>query len=145
MKRVFGRLSIFLVVCVLSCLCLPCIAFATGDIDGLTDGQTTQQSTQANNGDENTANAGNGALGDYLGGYSPVNGDNVASASEIASPIVDIIGNLVGVIALIASAGIFLVTALDLCYIGLPFTRGLLTMRWQLQTLLRIYLDSLGI
>ena len=45
------------------------------------------------------------------------------SASKIASPIVALIGKATGVIILLVDALIFLVTALDLLYIAVPFTR----------------------
>lgn len=68
--------------------------------------------------------SGGDAISDYLHGYTPVTGENMKSASTVASPIVNFLGTVAGGIIMVASAAIFVVTALDLCYIGLPFCRG---------------------
>lgn len=114
---------------VLSMICI--VAFASplaifaGNLDDLSSGSTTQNNP--NNGyDSSQSNQEDGAIADYLHGYTPVTQDNMQKAGSMASPIVSALGTLSGFIVMITSAGIFVVTALDLCYIGLPFTRSIL-------------------
>lgn len=66
------------------------------------------------------------ALTDYMRGYTPITAENMAVASDTMSPIVSFCGTVAGAIMTFALAGIFVVTALDMVYIGLPFTRGFL-------------------
>lgn len=127
MKQLFSKLSIFVVVCLISCFMLPFACYAAEDMDGVAQGSQTQQSQQQTGDDGDV-----GAIGDYMRGYNPVDDEDMAKANQIASPITNFIGSAIGVIVVIASAGIFLITALDLCYIGIPFTRRLLTMKYQL-------------
>lgn len=89
-----------------------------GSLDDLSSGQTSGSYEAGSN------NSDDGAISDYLRGYTPVTGDNMKSASTVANPIVNFLGTMAGGIIMIASAAIFVVTALDLCYIGLPFCRG---------------------
>ena len=67
-----------------------------------------------------------GALTDYMKGYTPITAENMAVASETMSPIVSFMGTLSGAIMTFALAGIFVVTATDLVYIGIPITRSIL-------------------
>lgn len=121
-KNIFKSLSAFFVVLIIGCtMAIPVFA---DDLDGLTGGEGNN--AVADDG------GGSGALGDYLQSYEPLDDENMAEASKIASPVTNLIGNLVGIVTMITAAGIFLVTVFDLAYIGLPFTRGLLTSRWQL-------------
>ena len=69
---------------------------------------------------------GSNAIADYMRGYTPVTEENMQFASETMSPLVKVIGNITGCIMVFTVAAIFLVTALDLCYIGVPFTRAFL-------------------
>lgn len=71
------------------------------------------------------------ALADYMRGYNPITESNMAVASKTMSPFVSACGNLMGCIMIATSALIFVVTACDLLYIGVPFTRGLLAPRSQ--------------
>lgn len=83
---------------------------------------TTQQSTQqvepSAQSDETA-----GVLSDYLHNYNAVTDTQMQQAQTYASPIVNIIGVLSGLILTLASAAIFLVTAFDLLYIGVPLVR----------------------
>jgi hypothetical protein len=101
----------------------PVTLFA-GSLDDLSSGSTTNQGGSTNS-SSNQADTGS-AISDYLKGYNPVTSENMATASTVASPIVNVLGTLSGFIIMVVSAGIFVVTALDLAYIGLPFTRSLL-------------------
>lgn len=71
------------------------------------------------------------ALADYMRGYNPITESNMAVASKTMSPFVSACGNLMGCIMIATSALIFVVTACDLLYIGVPLTRGLLAPRNQ--------------
>lgn len=127
MKRLLSSLSAFFVVLIVGCI-LAVPVSATNDMDGLTGGNTVQEQ-QVDQG-SNSRDA--GALGDALQNYNPITDDNMSQAQALANPITNIIGNIIGAIVLLTAAGIFLVTALDLAYIAMPFTRPLLTSKHQL-------------
>lgn len=127
MKRLLSSLSAFFVVLIVGCI-LAVPVSATNDMDGLTGGNTAQEQ-QVDQG-SNSRDA--GALGDALQNYNPITDDNMSQAQALANPITNIIGNIIGAIVLLTAAGIFLVTALDLVYIAMPFTRPLLTSKHQL-------------
>ena len=67
-----------------------------------------------------------GAISDYLNDYTPITNDNMAKASTLASPIANFLGTVAGGIVIVVEGAIVVVTALDLAYIGLPFTRSIL-------------------
>ena len=69
---------------------------------------------------------GQGSVSDYLKGYTPVTKGNMNKASSLASPIVNFIGMLIGLVCVITTAGVGLITALDLLYIAIPPVRGFL-------------------
>lgn len=127
MKRLLSSLSAFFVVLIVGCILVIPVS-ATNDMDGLTGGNTAQEQ-QVDQG-SNSRDA--GALGDALQNYNPITDDNMSQAQALANPITNIIGNIIGAIVLLTAAGIFLVTALDLAYIAMPFTRPLLTSKHQL-------------
>lgn len=127
MKRLLSSLSAFFVVLIIGCI-LAVPVSATNDMDGLTGGNTAQ-GQQVDQG-SNSRDA--GALGDALQNYNPITDDNMSQAQALANPITNIVGNIIGAIVLLTAAGIFLVTALDLAYIAMPFTRPLLTSKHQL-------------
>lgn len=127
MKRLLSSLSAFFVVLIVWCI-LAVPVSATNDMDGLTGGNTAQEQ-QVDQG-SNSRDA--GALGDALQNYNPITDDNMSQAQALANPITNIIGNIIGAIVLLTAAGIFLITALDLAYIAMPFTRPLLTSKHQL-------------
>lgn len=112
MRKLISKLHLLIVVVMMLCLTTP--AFAD-DLDSL-NGKNQSSSTQSD--------SHNGSVTDYLQGYTPVTDENMANASQYASPITNLLGTLTGFIVMLVSAGIFVVTALDLAYIGLPFTRN---------------------
>lgn len=67
-----------------------------------------------------------GAVTDFIKGYTPVTNENMANASQYASPIVTILGNLTGALLILGVGAIAFVTACDLLYISVPFLRGFL-------------------
>lgn len=115
MKRVLSTvvLSVFLI-----CGGMSATTYAK-DIDSV--------GTQGEDSNSDTTTSRNEGVSGYLKDYTPVTNENMENASNIASPIVNFIGNLVGFIFIVTSAGIFAVTALDLAYIGIPFVRPFLS------------------
>ena len=96
-----------------SCLFFGSTAFVSAkDMDGV--GQQSQQS-----GGEDYGNS----VSDYLQNREVIGDEEMQKANNLASPMVSVIGTIAGFIVLIASAAIFAITALDLLYIGVPFTR----------------------
>lgn len=114
-----GIKSMLLVLCMMCVIAFasPVCIYAT-DLDGLSSGSTTNNSDSVSHGSSD-----NTSISDYLKGYNPVTQDNMEKAGSMASPIVNALGTLSGFIIMLVSAGIFVVTALDLAYIGLPFLR----------------------
>lgn len=111
------RKKYFIFLLTLLCmLILNVSAVFASSLEDLSNGQTTPSTS------EQPASA----VADYLRGREAVTAENMAEAQTYVSPITNIIGTLIGVILAIASAAIFLVTALDLLYIGVPFVRPLL-------------------
>lgn len=110
-----GMLLVLCMMCVIAFASPVCI-YAASDLDGLSSGSTTNDSTSHGSSD-------NTSISDYLKGYNPVTQDNMEKAGTMASPIVNALGTLSGFIIMVVSAAIFVVTALDLAYIGLPFLR----------------------
>lgn len=94
--------------------------YAETTLDDISDGTAEEQTNDNDN-----------AVSDYLNDYTPITNDNMAKASVLASPIANFIGNLAGFILIVVDGGLVVVTALDLAYIGLPFTRETLTSKRQ--------------
>ena len=125
--KVISRLYLFMFVAMLM-LSFSTPVFAS-DLDSLGNTSTTSTSNQggnSNNNNNNNNGSGNDSITDYLKGYTPVTDQNMSDAKQYASPITNILGTATGFIVMLVSAAIFVVTALDLCYIGLPFTRNFL-------------------
>ena len=123
-KTLFSRMALVLIAIMFMAFASPLLVRADG-LDGVgssNDGNGSSQTTESTNDGSNDKNA----MSEYLKGYTPVTSENMQNASTLASPVANVIGNITGFIMIVVSAGIFLVTALDLCYIGLPFTRNFL-------------------
>lgn len=118
MMRRISLKQLMLVVTMIIFVCFasitPCFADTLDDLGG-----GNNQSTSSDSGNTTGGNA----VSDYLTGYTPVTDENMQKANELAGPLATAIGTLTGVILVIVSAAIFLVTALDLAYIGIPFLR----------------------
>ena len=125
------KIMVILCVIVLTLGVNMATVFASDDLGALTGETGASETAQASTTDQQTAgtagtdNSGS-ALSGYMGTYNPISDDNMKAANHVASPIVNFIGTMIGFIMLIVTAGIVLVTALDLAYIGLPFTRDFL-------------------
>lgn len=66
------------------------------------------------------------ALGNFLGQHRGVTSDQLNSASEIASPVANAFGYIAAFIIALTASAIFLITALDILYIAVPFVRPFL-------------------
>lgn len=95
----------------------PVVAMA----NSLDDISNDSSSSSSDNNDSSS-----GAISDYLNDYTPITNDNMAKASTLASPLANFLGTVAGGIVIVVEAAIVVVTALDLAYIGLPFTRSIL-------------------
>ena len=124
--KVISRLYLFMFVAMLM-LSFSTPVFAS-DLDSLGNTSTTSSSNQGGNSNNNNNNngSGNDSITDYLKGYTPVTDQNMSDAKQYASPITNILGTVTGFLVMVVSGALFVVTALDLCYIGLPFTRNFL-------------------
>lgn len=69
---------------------------------------------------------GGSAFQDYMKDYNPMTDEQFAESSAWASFLTGIAGNIIGVLVVIITAFIFVVTALDLAYLALPPIRKLL-------------------
>lgn len=104
---------------------------AVGDLEdniGGTQNQDKQNnnSNNVNNGNADNTEANDNGVADFLKGQRPMKEEHLEIASEALTPLTNVIGNLMGGIIVITSALLFLITALDLLYITVPFLRGLL-------------------
>ena len=118
--KVISRLYLFMFVAMLM-LSFSTPVFAS-DLDSLGNTSTTSSTNQGGS----NSGGGNDSVTDYLKGYTPVTDQNMSDAKQYASPITNILGTVTGFLVMLVSAALFVVTALDLCYIGLPFTRNFL-------------------
>ena len=118
MKRVISKLQLFMLL-MMFMFSFSTTVFAT-DLDSIGNGDSSETTQQSGSGDEN------GSITDYLKGYTPVTDENMKSAQRYANPITNLLGVATGFLVVIVSGAMFVVTALDLIYIALPFTRSLL-------------------
>ena len=109
--------------------CVFCLMFMTTSItyakslDDLSGGNSSNVSNNAN---QQSSSIENSTMNKYLKGYTPLDDAAMQRASVFASPIANLIGTLTGAVMMIASAAMFLTTALDLMYIAVPFMRNYL-------------------
>lgn len=96
-------------------LFVPTQALALGNLDNA---GKSSQSVQGSSGDN--------PLTGYMKKYKPITEDNMKQAGVVATPIVNAIGTVTGFVLLIVMAGVGLITAIDLAYIGIPRLRPLL-------------------
>ena len=111
------RMALLTLLMMFGCLFLSCTVYvsAKGDMDGVT--------TQSDSGSGKDYG---GSVSDYLQNREVIGDEEMQKANNLASPVVSVIGTIGGFLVLIASAAIFAITALDLLYIGVPFTRTFL-------------------
>lgn len=108
--------------------------FSSGDA-GKTRNSTSRTTTSNNSGNTNslgsvldggTVSEDDKALGNFLGQHRGVTSDQLNSASEIASPVANAFGYIAAFIIALTASAIFLITALDILYIAVPFVRPFL-------------------
>lgn len=108
--------------------------FSSGDA-GKTRNNTSRTTTSNNSGNTNslgsvldggTVSEDDKALGNFLGQHRGVTSDQLNSASEIASPVANAFGYIAAFIIALTASAIFLITALDILYIAVPFVRPFL-------------------
>lgn len=108
--------------------------FNSGDA-GKTRNSTSRTTTSNNSGNTNslgsvldggTVSEDDKALGNFLGQHRGVTSDQLNSASEIASPVANAFGYIAAFIIALTASAIFLITALDILYIAVPFVRPFL-------------------
>ncbi len=120
-------------------MCVVCLMFGSTAIFATDIEQANKQLQQSYDNSVNSSSTtstteqsssvpdyGQGSVSDYLKGYTPVTKGNMNKASSLASPIVNFIGMLIGLVCVITTAGVGLITALDLLYIAIPPVRGFL-------------------
>lgn len=120
-------------------MCVVCLMFGSTAVFATDIEQANKQLQQTYDNSVNSSSAtstteqsssvpdyGQGSVSDYLKGYTPVTKGNMDKASFLASPIVNFIGMLIGLVCVITTAGVGLITALDLLYIAIPPVRGFL-------------------
>lgn len=98
----------------------PFCSVMASDLDSV--GSQATQSAGASEGTKYD----NNSVSNYLENQDVVGDEQMQKAATMSSGVVNLIGILAGVIVTITSAAIFLVTALDLLYIAVPFTRSYL-------------------
>lgn len=103
------------------CLAVMCMIGFTGQV-----AHAANLNDVAGSNSDSGSDSHNTAMSDYLQNQEPVTAENMAAAQKFASPLTDIFGNLTGFACIIVSSGIFVITALDLVYIGLPPFRSML-------------------
>lgn len=96
-------------------LFVPTQALALGNLDNA---GKSSQSVQGSSDDN--------PLTGYMKKYKPITEDNMKQAGVVATPIVNAIGTVTGFVLLLVMAGVGLITALDLAYLGIPRLRPLL-------------------
>lgn len=105
--------------------------FSSGDA-GKTRNSTSRTTTSNNSGNTNslgsvldggTVSEDDKAMSDFLGQHRGVTSEQLNTASEVVSPVTNAIGYIAAVIVALPASAIFLITALDLLYISVPFLR----------------------
>lgn len=108
--------------------------FSSGDA-GKTRNSNSRTTTSSNSGNTNsigsvldggTVSEDDKAFGNFLGQHRGVTSDQLNSASEVVSPITNAVGYIAAFIIALTASAIFLITALDILYIAVPFVRPFL-------------------
>lgn len=120
-----SRFNLVLLLLLLYTLTLGCTVFCANDLDAIRSGSSQSQASQ-NAGSNGTGDESFDSISDYMRNHDAVTSEDMAKAKKMTSPITKLIGTLIGIIMTITSTLIFLVTALDLMYIAVPFTRSFL-------------------
>lgn len=102
------------------------------DLDSINQGTaTTVESQTGGDTSEGTGDESYDSVSDVMRGYNAFDGEDMEKAKGIVSPIEDIIGTAIGVILLLTMLGVSVTTAIDLLFLGVPATRGILNPQMQ--------------
>lgn len=127
MKSCIRKMALVLSMMCIIAFASPLTLFAGNSLDDLSsDSVVTEQNTTTTDSSQSSSSNDDSAISDYLHGFTPVTQDNMKKAGTMASPIVSALGTFAGFIIMCVSAGIFVITALDLAYIGIPPIRSFL-------------------
>ena len=98
------------------------------DLDSLNQdsSSSTRNQVSESGGSSGTEDESFNSISDYMRGYNAVTDEDMESASKMVGPVTALIGKAIGVILLLVNSLVFLVTALDILYIAVPFTRKFL-------------------
>lgn len=96
------------------------------DLDSLNQDSSTRNQVSESGGSSGTEDESFNSISDYMRGYNAVTDEDMESASKMVGPVTALIGKAIGVILLLVNSLVFLVTALDILYIAVPFTRKFL-------------------
>lgn len=105
------------------------ISLPTSTITAYAEGSDIGDDVDGGNGESTEDNG----VTDYFKNYNAMTSDQMQDATEKVSPITNIFGYVIGAIIALVTAGIFVITALDLAYIGIPPVRSLLFVDGQTQ------------
>lgn len=121
MRRYYAKFST-LFLCLMFILFMATPVVLCEDLDSLNNGgENSQQEQQSNGG--GTGDDAFDSITDYMRGYNAVDDEDMSKASKMTNPITNFVGTLIGIIILLTDAFLFLTTAVDLMYIGVPFMR----------------------
>lgn len=100
------------------------IVYAQDNLNSFDDSEETTETsdTQSNNTKVDRGNS----VSDELKGWKPIDSDDMQNARARSSWLTDLIGVAISFIMIILFSVIGLITALDMLYIGVPWSRGML-------------------
>ena len=102
------------------------ISFVSANDDSLSNIVNEATEESSNTEESSQGSESGGGISDHFRNHEGVTSDNMRYANNLAGPFVAMLGNLTGVILVVIGGGVFLVTALDLLAITIPFTRSFL-------------------
>ena len=95
------------------------------DLDTIERGQEQYNNEQKQQ-DEKSYGSTVDSITDYMSGHENLTGKDMAKAENILSPVTNLIGYAIGIVVVLTTTLVGLVTALDLMYIAIPVVRPLL-------------------
>lgn len=117
--------KVLLLLTVLMLMVSHCSVIFATDLDSIANGDQSsphQYGSSSPSSDDKSYNS----ITDYMQGYNYTTEEQMQKASTFASPITNAIGTITGFVVMITVALVGAVTALDLLYIAVPFTRSFL-------------------
>lgn len=121
------KFLVTLCMCTMLMLFCSCTSVYAKDLDSLNNqNSSTNQESNTKGGSKDTGDESFDSISDYMRGHESVTQEDMSNASKMASPLTALIGKGIGLILLITNSLVFFITALDLMYIAVPFTRRFL-------------------